>query len=445
MGGARIFGELEGRTMNKALIIIALVATSPSFAAGVDYRSSNTLNAEDYLFSSGGKFEDPVFANPTINLDIDIGVTSDCGRIDIRNTMQAALRNILDSKYLERLGHDIAAASPMLVSCYFSPTWCAILKNFQLQANMLAKLRLDQCRAIDRFVDGRVQDFHEERSKCVRDSINANNGNFEKAMDQCQNHAATDFASWAGEGRKKVNRMIESTAEWAGFTGEEAKRVVDLTKAFIGDDIVQAGGISMDYGPKRIQFTPRTYLLDIKKAKYESLCQNLLPKVVEGGGPRANVYSLVSDRELQDISGSNNPVLDRQTLMSLAYLPYQRRKLACRKLSEALALGAFTDDMAKTLDFISSKIGTNPHIPPKNKTENDLKRRAFKDQIELTLSIENQKMTPLNQVLYQINKEGAEYRKTLSKRELFNHQDTHANRRVDHLFFDCGDGIGCDR
>lgn len=429
--------------MNKFLALLTLVASSQMEAANVDFRTSNTLKPEDYLLSGQTQSYDHAFNNPTVNLDIDVGITSDCGRIDFRSTMQAALRNILNAKYFRRLGNTIVAASPTLLTCYFSPTWCAILKNFRLRANMLAQLRLDQCKAIDRYVDGRVQDFYQERSQCVRQAIRSNKGNFEKAMGQCNNHQAANFASWAGKGREAVNGMIASTAKWAGFSGEEAKRIVDLTKAFIGDDIVKTGGVSIDYGPRRIQFTPRTYLLDIKKAKYSSLCRRLLRKVLEAGGPRANIYSVVSDKDLNDVSGPNNPVLDRQTLMSLAFLPYHRRRIACRKLSEALALGTFTDDMAKTLDFISSKIGTNPHIPKKHKAANDLKRRAFKDQIELTLSIENQNRTPLGQVLYQINKEGAEYRKVFSKRELSNHESTRRNRRLDHLFFDCADGIGC--
>lgn len=152
---------------------------------------------------------------------------------------------------------------------------------------------------------------------------------------------------------------------------------------------------------------------------------------------------VVSDSDLKEVSGGNRVSLDRQTLLSLSYLPYKKRKMACRKLSEALAVGNFNEDMSKTLDFIAAKIGTNPHLPTKKHENIERKRRAFKDQIELTLSIENQNKTPLSKVLYQINKEGSKYRKIASKRELNTNQDILDNRHIDSIFLDCGDGIGC--
>ena len=52
--------------------------------------------------------------------------------------------------------------------------------------------------------------------------------------------------------------------------------------------------------------------------------------------------------------------------------------MACKTLSHALAMGIYTKDMGKTLDFISSKLVANPHLLEKKKEEVDLKRRALK-------------------------------------------------------------------
>lgn len=421
-------------------IPLTLVLADFAWAQGSGYRAQGNLTPDDYLWQGYGESRDSIFNYPQVELNLDVGLTSDCGKINIQSTVQGALKNILNAKYFKRVGQDILAASPMLLTCYMSPTWCAILKQFRAQANMLANLRLNQCKAIDKYIDDRVEDYYVERQQCVKKSIGSNNGNFEKAMDQCSNYVTNDFDSWAGKGRKEVNKLIQSTAEWAGFTEGEAQKVVDLTKALIGDDVVKRGEISVDWGPRRLQFTPRTYLIDLKNAKYESLCGRLLPKVINNGGISTEG---ISEAQLKDVSGNNNPVLDRQTLLSLAYLPYKRRKIACRKLSDAMALGNYTDDMAKSLDFIASKIGTNPNLPNKNKVIADRKRRALKDQIELTLSIENQNRTPIGQVLYQINKEGARYRKIAAKRQLGTNQDMRSNDRVDSLFMDCADGIGC--
>ena len=413
-------------------------------AKSIDYRSSNRLDPSDYLLGSYGEFGDPVFDDyRTISLDIDVGITSDCGRIDIKNTLSSALENVLDAKYLGRIGHDILAASPMLATCYFSPTWCAILKHMQIKANFLAELRLNQCNAINKFTDQRVNDYYEERSNCVQNSIKKENGDFEKAMDTCSNYQDYDLKSWSGgKDKTEENRLIQSTAEWAGFSGENAQRVVDITKSLIGDTIIKNGHASVDYGPKRIQFTPRTYLMDIKEASFKKLCGEILPKVVNSGGG-ANVYKVISEKDLKAVSGSNKMILDRQTLLSLSYMPYTKRKIACRKLSDALALGTYTDDMGKSLDFISAKIGTNPHLPKKKQEEADVKRQTLKDQIELTLEIENYNSTPLNSVLYQINKEGAKYMNQASERNMETEQGSRLNRHVDNIFFDCADGVGC--
>jgi hypothetical protein len=99
--------------------------------------------------------------------------------------------------------------------------------------------------------------------------------------------------------------------------------------------------------------------------------------------------------------------------------------------------------MGKTLDFISSKLATNPYLPDKRKEEADRKRRVFKDQVELTLSFEARNSEPLNQVLYQINKEGAKYVESASQREVQDESESHQQKHLDNLFFDCADGIGC--
>ena len=433
--------------MPKFWFLLLLIVSPLAFADGFNMRSSNTLDADDYLFGTSGNYQDALFDNVAeVSLDVDIGIGSDCGQIDIKNTFQAALKNIFDEKYLQSMGTQLLAASPMLITCYMSPTWCAILKHARLRANFLANLRLDQCKAIDQFVDSRVEDFYKERSQCVRGSIASNSGNFEKAMDQCGNSTSLSLSDWSGSGEKtKNNSIVQSTAEWAGFTTEEAKEIVSLTKSFIGDDIIKSGSISVDYGPKKIQFTPRTYLKDIKKAKYGKLCKELLPKLMKEGGAKANVYRVVSEKDLKELGDKNSkPLIDRQTLLSLAFMPYHKRNLACRKLAEALAVGNFTEDMGKTLDFISSKIGTNPHLPNEKKVEADRKRRALKDQIELTLTIDNAEFTPLSRVLYMINKEGDKYKKQASKRELSSGLDHRSNQRVNAIFFDCADGFSCN-
>ena len=129
----------------------------------LNYQDVETYSPSDYLLKSYGRRKDPVFDEyRTIDLSAELGVGADCGRISIENTMKAALKNVLDARYLEGMGQDILASSPMLLTCYFSPTWCSILKHSRIRANFLSQLRLNQCRAIDAYTDDRVAEFYEQ-------------------------------------------------------------------------------------------------------------------------------------------------------------------------------------------------------------------------------------------------------------------------------------------
>ncbi|MFK7827045.1 MAG: hypothetical protein AB8G05_23080 [Oligoflexales bacterium] len=205
--------------MTKILILLWVINPVYALAQNIDFRSNSKLDAEDYLMRGYGNTDDPIFDRAAVvNLDVDIGIASDCGRIDVRHTMRAALKNMLNADYFKSMGRDIVAGSPMLITCYMSPTWCAILKQFRLRANFLANLRLNQCRAIDRYVDNRVEDFYEQRSQCVRNKIGANSGNFESAMEGCKNYSDFNLKDWSGSGIKKsINKVIDSSAKWAGF------------------------------------------------------------------------------------------------------------------------------------------------------------------------------------------------------------------------------------
>lgn len=434
--------------MKNLFLLIVFLSQAALAASDLDYRNMGTLAPSDYLFGSHGRAKDPVFDEyRTVDLNLNIGIGADCGRMNIHNTMQAALKNVLDSKYLGDIGKDIMASSPLLLTCYFSPTWCSILKHSQLQSNFLAQLRMNQCKAIDAYTDSKSNEFYEQRAECVRKANQQSGGNFEQSMESCKNYMDTDLASWAGGGNKTPeNRLIESTAKWAGFQGASADRVVNITKAMIGDTIIKRGSLRIDYGPRRVQLTPRTYLLDVKQDTFAKLCGGVVKKILALGGYRSNVYKLISDDDLKGLSGASETYLiDRQTILSLAYLPHSKREIACKKLSDALAMSIFSDDMGRTIDFTSSKLAGNPHLPTKRQEESIQKTRVLKDQIEMTLALEKQNSEPLNEVLHQINREGEKYQRVVIDEELTVDRKQEMSKRLDNLFFDCADRIGCHK
>ena len=120
-----LFDSLRRRHVLSFLIVTHtgwLISASPTIAANIDHFSTNTLSPNDYLFGANGSLSDPIFDKyRTIDLNVDIGIGSDCGRISIRNTLRAALKNILDTKYLEDMGRDVLVYSMGCVVEAWSP------------------------------------------------------------------------------------------------------------------------------------------------------------------------------------------------------------------------------------------------------------------------------------------------------------------------------------
>ena len=95
------------------------------------YQRSGRFKSDDYLMKSFNEHHDAVFDNGSqvIDLGLNLGIGSDCGRVNFEGTMKSTLKNLLDSKYYGDIGKNIIGASPMLLTCYMSPTWCAIRKR----------------------------------------------------------------------------------------------------------------------------------------------------------------------------------------------------------------------------------------------------------------------------------------------------------------------------
>ncbi len=433
------------------MVVLSLMAflaiRTPAHAA--DIRQSGRLTPNEYLLRSQEQRKDPIFDNArVVDLSATLGVGSDCGKIDFKNTLQASLKNILDTKYFGSLGSSIIAASPMLLTCYFSPTWCAILKHSQINANWMAQMRLDQCSIVDKYVDSRVEDYYQERQTCVRRSIEQNGGDMEAAMESCKNNSmwAADLTNWAGasNGEKAgTNRLIDGSAKWAGMDGQETKGNLDLVKALVGDTVVSRGAVSVEFGPRKTALTPRTYLQGLAKVSQEKLCGTLV-KRLEDAGPTVPVESVITNADLKDLAPEEeNLLVDRQTVRSLMALPPKARRMACQKLSDAVAMTQFSSGMNRSLDILTA-LAQNPNLPENRKQEIDRKRRALKDSIEVTVALQKQTNEPINQVVAQINDEGHRYLSEQVRDDLSNDSAVQRNVRVQSELMNCSDGFMCE-
>jgi hypothetical protein len=426
---------------------MSISATAKDF----NYRHSSEMTSSDYLFKERSNLNDSVFDNyQTIELGFNLGIGADCGKVDFKSTLQGTLKNLLDAKYFESVGNNILAASPMLLTCYFSPTWCSILKHTRVNANFLSQMRLDQCALIDKYVDNRTEDFKKERQSCVHQAIQRNGGNMENAMKECQSGSdySVDLANWAGSrfgSKAGKNKLIDSSAKWAGFTSSEAQRSVGLLQALVGDTVVGKGQISVEYGPRRKgHHTQKRGFYEIEKDTYENLCKGLLKKI-DRNNNRLSIDRLISQDELKKVGGTNTePYIDLQTLRYLSFMPFIKRGSYCRKLSSSIAMTKFSDEMNQSLDMLNI-MEQNPNLPANRKSEIADKRKKLKDSIESTLQLQDAKNTPLNTVVSQITKEGRFYQGRVTERTFDNEANRINSERSQGEFFDCSDGILCDQ
>ncbi len=432
------------------VLLFASVFFFLNTASAVDFRHSTRQSPGDYLLRSLDQHQDDVFDSfRTIELGASIGIGSDCGRIDVTSTLRASLKNMLDAKYFANIGQNIIGSSPMLLACYFSPTWCAILKHSQVGAQYLSQMRLDQCAVIDKYVDSRVEEFYQERQSCVRKSIEANNGDMEQAMESCKGNKMwdVDLTNWAGKrnGEKVTsNKLLEASAKWAGFEGEAANRSLDLVKALVGETVVSKGGVSVEYGPRQSALTPRTYLQSLEKGTYEQLCGKIV-KRIQDAGPETVPDKLVSDSELKALSpGFDTPLIDRQTIRALSMMAPGQRRQACKTLSDALSMTVFASEMNRSLDILTT-LSQNPNLPPNRKQEIEQKRRALKDSLDAAVSMQKQRSAPINDALAKVNQTGADLYDQMTQQALSTDSDQEVSNRVRARFMDCADGVMCDR
>lgn len=430
------------------LLVILLPKSLLAYNNDFSFKNKTQIQANDYLFQSQGLKKDPVFDDlRTVDVGVNLGVGSDCGRIDFKSTLQASLKNVLDSRYFGDMGKDIIAGSPMLLTCYFSPTWCAILKHSQVNANFMSQMRLNQCALVDKYVDSRVSDYYQERQACVHKEIEKNGGNMEAAMQSCNSGKLyeADLSNWSGSkyGEKtQTNKLIEGSARWAGFDNDKGRSSINLIKSLVGDTVVSKGTVSVEYGDRPLALTPRTHLQSVAEDTYDLLCVKLMDKV--DSEPQNNVDRAISRSDLEAVGKSGDQLLvDRQTIRRLARMPYRARALYCRKLSDSVATTKFSEDMNRSLDILSVA-SQNPNLPQNRRDEILNKRRQLKDSVEETLELQKERNAPINHVISQINKEGNEYENLLSDQRF---SDESLQIRVEAAkakLMDCADGVMCD-
>lgn len=430
---------------------LASLITPPADASsGASTLSFGTgrLKPQDYLFAPSPERKNDLFDGlKPVEASVNLGIGSDCGRINIEGTLKSTFGKVLSGDYFKGLAQDILGSAPMLAACYMSPTWCSILKHTQLSANFLTQTRLNQCQVIDKYTDSRVEDYYRERQSCVHQAIQANGGDMDAALSSCQGGIFDGkLGKWAGatkDNPQKPSALIEDSVAWAGFDGQEGSRVTDVLKSLVGDTVVAQGNVRVEYGPRAHPYSPRSYLISMEKDVSDSFCGKLLPEIA-GSGTYLNDLDIAQRlKSLPTAPGElEAPFLTPDLVRNLAYLPPVRRDRICLKLSQALAMQAFTRDMNRSLDVLTAA-AQNPNLPPNRKQEIEDKRRQLKDQIELTLRLRQEQSKPLGEVMQYIAQEGLGAQDEAVKANLTQESDARATHSHFERMNDCSDGVFC--
>jgi hypothetical protein len=432
----------HNRSVTQGLGFLFLLVAGPCFANDFGAYASNRIQPKDYFFKP---MQSPQPKQKAIaNLDVDLGIGSDCGNMDIRSSLKGSLENILNKDYFDQVGRDIIGAAPMLTVCYMSPTWCSILKSSRLEANLVTGTRLDQCKIIDSYADSRVQDFQAERQGCVRKKLLENGGNVDAATDACRGSlSASRLTSWSGDGEKvSENSLFDASAKWAGFTDKDERSTLNYLKATVGDTVVAQGRVSVRFGDGGAVSSPRHFLEVTSQDIEKKLCSGLVRRVSEN--PSQPLVYQVSDAELDALSlGTPIHAIDRRTIRSLSLLPPARRDQACAALARKLAVAIVAYQSNKGMEMMTTLL-QNPHLLDHRKAELGRKREEFKDEVQAALAAENADQAPLRETLRYVNQEGQEQESAQIGRTLGEGAQAFKKSQALSALNDCSDRIFCE-
>jgi hypothetical protein len=136
------------------------------------------------------------------------------------------------------------------------------------------------------------------------------------------------------------------------------------------------------------------------------------------------------------------PMLTTDVVRNLAFLPPIRRNRICLKLSQAMAIQAFTRDMNRSMDVLPVA-GQNPNLPPNRKQEIEAKRQGLKDQVDMTLRLRQEQARPMGEVMKYIAEEGLAAQDESTRQRLEGESAAYSARSHAQRMNDCADGVFC--
>lgn len=424
--------------------ILIFMSGLSSLAAGSEfsYRNSTRVNSMGLRNLSN---TDPTSLDSykIVNMSANVEVGTSCGEMNISTNLQSNLKDLLGDDFFKGVGNQIQGAGGMLALCYLSPSYCSIAKHMRMSSHFLSQLNLDSCAMIDKYVDNRVADYDMSKQQCVRKKMGENGRDVKAALEECgSGNPADQMGDWAGGkgGKVNANELIGSTAKWAGLSGADSNRIIQMTKAFVGDTVVVDGGVRVEFGGKSRLTSPREYISEQSISVAERL--NTLVDDLNGDNPQTS-FSNLTKKKIVDIFEKGLPDdVAEETVRRLSYLPNRSRREAVQRLAQAVAVNNVTQDAEKSLEVLTLA-SRNPNLPPHRQKEAIELRQQLKDSLEMALDMKKSGSEQLREVLGSIQKDGSYYESGVVRRSLEGQASSHNKGRLNDMFFDCSDSTFC--
>ncbi len=424
--------------MNYTVLILLISLISPKLLAEQIFVEKN-LYSEDYLLKDyQGRNKKEILDFEIVDVDAGFKVGSSCGKLNVSSSLQANFKDVFNRKNLEKVGKNLLASSPHLLTCYLSPSACSVLKHIEKQASEMMRFRLDQCAIIDKYTDDRAAEFDQGKQTCVRNIMSRNGGNINDAIESCDNNSLPDISGKNATTAK--SKLIEDSARWAGIKDIERKRVLDFAKSIVGDNIRSGGELKNSYGTAK---TPQSISL-ITHKRSEKIFKTLIDitnKIIEKR-ERGFLYK-VSDQDLKPIKELlSSDHLNIQTIYKLSNIGDERRSQALSILSNKIAKSTIASDTLKASELLGVFLA-NPNLSSTGKKEILEKQYLLARALNFNLQVSEKSESLIKNSLYSASKLSefdASSRRNSNLNQTFNQIN---NNQADSGLFDCSDPVFC--
>lgn len=421
--------------MLRIFFVIAGMVISPSIYADLNYRNTTRIGNTDLYDLNFGR-EARLNDYKVIDLSASVNVGSNCGQMDVGANLRANMREFLNGDFFQGVGNQIVDAGGLLALCYLSPSMCSITKGLRLESSLASEMNLSACSMIEKYQDQQIAVYERERSQCMRSELQRNGNNVKLALKACgSNNYEHNLADWSG-GDKNVNlnRLIESTAKWAGLKGDDAERTVELTKAFVGDTVIGRGGVEVDFGARKRIVSPSEIIEEEKLYLAKGL--NSLFKDYDENWT-------IKDEEIKKVFEDRLPLpVAKNLVQKLSFLPYQDREMAISKLAKSIATQSGVDKVEKSMEVLLLA-SRNPNIPDAQRLEAKQLSEQLKDSLELGVHAKSKEYAGLERVVSQITEEGQKY-EDWENQDSIGVEKAHFSRKsLEQEYMDCSDKVFC--